>query len=226
MGFFDDNEEYQRELRERKARSAALLGKWITVLFWLQIASVVVGVLNGKLFEGVPMIQMIGSWANYGIVFANSIILIKLKTVEDWLGKAGICYLVSTILGILVVLLQLGGALAIPSMLAIAMMIVQMRGNYSECTGYEVVLRGLDDDLAGKWERQWKLEIICTVTVLVSSVVLLVGTLSGGGVLTVLAGFVTLVASIGAIVLGILRLVYLYRTATRFQNYVPDADVE
>lgn len=226
MGFFDEDEEYQKGLREKKAKNAVLLGKWITVLFWLQIASVVVGVLNGKLFEGVPMIQAIGSWANYGIVFANSIILVRLKTVEDWLGKAGICYLVSGVLEIVVVLLRLGGALAIPSTLAIAMMIVQMRGNYSECTGYEVVLRGLDDDLAGKWERQWKLEIICTVTVLVSSIVLLAGTLAGGGVLTVLAGFVTLVASIGAIVLGILRLVYLHRTATRFQNYVPDADVE
>lgn len=221
MGFFDNDETYQRELRERKVKNAALLGKWVTVLFWLQIAAVIVGVLDSDLFDGIPVIQLIGSLVSYGIMIANSVILIKLKTVEDWFGKAGVCYLVSGLSGLVIALLLLGDAVAISSALTIAMLIVQMRGNYSECTGYEVVLGGIDDDLAGKWAIQWKLEIISTVTVLVSAIVLLVGAYTGGGLLTVLAGLVTLVASIGAFVLGIMRLVYLYRTAELFRNYRP-----
>jgi len=221
MGFFDNDETYQRELRERKVKNAALLGKWVTVLFWLQIAAVIVGVLDSDLFDGIPVIQLIGSLVSYGIMIANSVILIKLKTVEDWFGKAGVCYLVSGLSGFVIALFILGGSPALASLLTIAMMIVQMRGNYSECTGYEVVLRGLDDDLAEKWALQWKLEIICAVTVLFSAIVLLVSAYAGGGILTVLVGFITLVASIGALVLGIMRLVYLYRTAELFRNYRP-----
>lgn len=222
MGFFDNDETYQRELRKRKAKNAALLGKWVTVLFWLQIASIIAGVLADEVFDGAPVIQTIGSLATYGILIANSVILIKLKAVEDWFGKAGICYLVSGLSGFVIAFLILRDSPALASTLTIAMLIVQMRGNYSECTGYEVVLRGADDDLAGKWARQWKLEIICTLTVLFSAIVLLVSAYAGGGVLTVLVGLITLVASIGALVLGIMRLVYLYRTGDIFRNYRPE----
>ena len=222
MGFFDEDEEYKKGLRERKAKNAALLGKWVTVLFWLQIASIIAGVLADEVFDGAPVIQTIGSLATYGILIANSVILIKLKAVEDWFGKAGICYLVSGLSGFVIALFILGDSLALASTLTIAMMIVQMRGNYSECTGYEIVLRGVDDDLSGKWARQWKLEIICTLTVLFSAIVLLVSAYAGGGVLAVLVGLVTLVASIGALVLGIMRLVYLYRTGDTFRNYRPE----
>lgn len=220
MGFFDD-EEYQKRLRESKMKNAALLGEWVTVLFWLQIVSVIVGLIDSDIFDGLPVLQLIGSLVNYGIMIANSVILIKLKVVEDWFGKAGICYLVSGLSGLVIALFILGGSPTLASLLTIAMMIVQMRGNYSECTGYEVVLQGVDNDLAEKWALQWKLEIICTVTILVSAVVLLVSALTGGGALAILAGFVTLITSIGAIVLGIMRLIYLYRTADVFRNYKP-----
>ena len=222
MGFFDEDEEYKKGLRERKAKNAVVLGKWVTVMFWLQIASLIAGVLADDVFDGLPAIQTVGSFATYGIMIANSIILIKLKAVEDWFGKAGVCYLVSGLSGFVIALFLLGDAIALSSLLAIAMMIVQMRGNYSECTGYEIVLRDVDDDLSGKWARQWKLEIACTLTVLVSAVVLLVSAIAGGGVLAILAGIVTLGASIGALVFGIMRLVYLYRTAETFRNYDPE----
>lgn len=225
MGFFDEDETYQKELRERKVKNAALLGKWVTVLFWLQIVAIVANLLSDDLFDGAPMIQLVGTLMSYGILIANSVILIKLKVVEDWFGKAGVCYLVSGLSGLVIALFLLGDAVALSSLLAIAMMIVQMRGNYSECTGYEVVLRGVDDDLSEKWARQWKLEIACTVTVLVSAIVLLVSAILGGGVLAIIIGLVTLAASIGAFVLGIMRLVYLYRTADCFRNYSPE-DVE
>ena len=222
MGFFDDDEKYQRELRERKVKSAKLLGKWVTVMFWLQVVSVVAGVFDSDVFERIPMIYWAGTILGYGIMIANSVILIKLKEVEDWFGKAGVCYLVSGLSGIVIALLLLGGATAIGSTLSIAMMIVEIRGNYDECTGYEVVLSGEDDDLSAKWARQWKLELICVVSIIVSMVVLFVGALTGGGILTILAGFVTLAVAIGAFVLGIMRMVYMYRTAELFRNYRPE----
>ena len=221
MGFFDEDEEYQKGLREQKVKNAALLGRWVTVLFWLQIASVVAGVLADEVFDGVSVIQTIGTLATYGILIANSVILIKLKSVEDWFGKAGVCYLVSGFSGFVIALAILGGSTAVTSLLTIAMMIVELRGNYSECTGYQVVLQGVDDDLSGKWARQWKLEMICTVVVLVSAIMLVVSALFGSVVITIILGIVTLGTAIGALVLGIMRLVYLYQTAKCFREYRP-----
>lgn len=222
MGFFDEDEEYQRKLVDRKVKNAALLGEWIRVMFWLQIVAVILGLFE-ELFEESSVLAILASLASYGISIANSVILIKLKEVEDWFKSAGICYLISGLSGFVIAVLLLGGATLIASLLTIAIMVVQVRGNYCECTGYEVVLQGLDNDLAEKWARQWKLELICTVTLIVSAIVMLVSAFGGGGFLTVLAGFVALIASVGALILGIMRLIYLYRTSEIFQNYKPEA---
>ena len=93
-------------------KNAELLDRWVMVLFWLQIVFAV----------------------------ANSVSLIKLKTVEDWFGKAGICYLGSGFSIIVIAFALLDGSLDLLLPFTIVVIIVQMRGCYNECTGYEVVL--------------------------------------------------------------------------------------
>lgn len=223
MGLFSDDEEMTKKIAEGKARNAKLLGKWVTVLFWLQIAAIVGEVLaSDTVREILPSVYWMGTLLGYGIMIANSVILIRLKAVEDWFGKAGVCYLVSGLSGIVAAVLLLGSAETIGSLLAIAMLIVQLRGNYDECTGYEVVLRGTDNGLAEKWALQWKLEIAFVLGTIIVPVMLGVGLIFGGRVLTVIAGIVTFLAAVGVLVLGILRLVYMYRTAEIFRSYQPE----
>ena len=226
MGLFDEDEEYKRDLARRRVKKAEMMGKWVMVLFWLQIVAIVGNVLSDDLFEAIPPVYFLGSLISFGIMVANSIILIRLKEVEDWFGKAGICYLVSGCSGIVIVLLALGGAEVLGTLLSFAMTIVGLRGNYDECTGYEVALQDVDKNLSEQWSTQWMLELICILSTLGVSLLTLIGAaFLSTGVLVVCA-ILLLAIAIASLVVGIRRLVYLHRTAVCFQNYVPDADVE
>lgn len=226
MGLFDEDEEYKRDLARRRVKKAEMMGKWVMVLFWLQIVAIVGNVLSDDLFEAIPPVYFLGSLISFGIMVANSIILIRLKEVEDWFGKAGICYLVSGCSGIVIVLLALGGAEVLGTLLSFVMTIVGLRGNYDECTGYEVALQDVDKNLSEQWSTQWMLELICILSTLGVSLLTLIGAaFLSTGVLIVCA-ILLLAIAIASLVVGIRRLVYLHRTAVCFQNYVPDADVE
>ena len=226
MGLFDEDEEYKRDLARRRVKKAEMMGKWVMVLFWLQIVAIVGNVLSDDLFEAIPPVYFLGSLISFGIMVANSIILIRLKEVEDWFGKAGICYLVSGCSGIVIVLLALEGAEVLGTLLSFAMTIVGLRGNYDECTGYEVALQDVDKNLSEQWSTQWMLELICILSTLGVSLLTLIGAaFLSTGVLIVCA-ILLLAIAIASLVVGIRRLVYLHRTAVCFQNYVPDADVE
>lgn len=226
MGLFENDEEYKKDLVRRKARKADMMGSWVMVLFRLQIVAIVGSVLSSDLFEKVPVIYYLGVLMNFGILIANSIILIRLKEVEDWFGKAGICYLVSGCSSFVILLLTLGGAAVLGGILTIAMAIVELVGNYDECTGYEVSLQDIDEDLSAQWSVQWKLELICILSTLGVTFLSLIGAaLLSMGIL-ILCIILMLVMVIANIAVGIRRLVYLHRTAVCFQNYVPDEIVE
>ncbi|MBR6535694.1 MAG: hypothetical protein IKT67_00675 [Lachnospiraceae bacterium] len=226
MGLFENDEEYKKDLERKKAKKADMMGSWVMVLFRLQIVAIVGSVMSSDLFEKVPLIYYLGTLMNFGILIANSVILIRLKEVEDWFGKAGICYLVSGCSGIVIVLLALGGAGVLGGILTIAMAIVELVGNYDECTGYEVSLQDIDEDLSVQWSAQWKLELICILSTLGLTILSLIGAaLLSMGVL-VLCIILMLIVGVASIVVGIRRLIYLHRTAVCFQNYVPDEVVE
>lgn len=226
MGLFEDDEAYKRDLARRRVKKAEMMGKWVKVLFWLQIVSIVGNVLSDDLFEAIPPVYFLGSLISFGIMIANSVVLIRLKEVEDWFGKAGICYLVSGCSGIVIAFLTLGGAGVLGGTLSLAMTIVALRGNYDECTGYEVALQDVDKNLSEQWSTQWMLELICILSTLGVSLLTLIGAvLLSTGVLIVCA-ILLLAIAIASLVVGIRRLVYLHCTAVCFQNYVPDADVE
>ena len=76
---------------------------------------------------------------------------------------------------------------------------------------HSAVLSGVDNELSQKWEVLWKWYIA-----------LLQGTfgcLFVALILPILGAIAALGCSVGSIVVGILKLVYLYRTAKEFREY-------
>ena len=72
---------------------------------------------------------------------------------------------------------------------------------------------GIDDELSEKWGALWRWEIGCY------------GALVGGTLLVAIAPVLGLIvmfaAATGLLVLGILKLIYVYRTAKIFREYDP-----
>ena len=215
MGYFSEKEENTRELKLIKIHNARLLGKWVKVLFWLQILAIVGNFLESDFLGGsLPVVYLLGKGIGLGVVIAQCVILIRLKEVEDWFHKAGTCFLISALSGVLLVFMLLMGIAVLSGILALVMVVVELRGRYDEYVGYEVVLKGVDDTLAGQWPIQWKWELRCVIVTMVAKFFI-----DFPGFFGILAVIVLLVAVVGAIILGIRRMVYMHRTAECFRGY-------
>jgi len=93
--------------------------------------------------------------------------------------------------------------------------VLELCATYQEFYAHAEVLEELDPELAGKWRLLWKWWIGlllglfgCIFLALISAIL---------GLLVLLAD------AIGLLVVGIVQLVYLYRTAKRFREYQPAA---
>ena len=208
----------RRRLEAEQARCAAIsrrapvLGKWLWLLFWLVIPSNVAGLMTQdavkELFPGLYTFGEILALAS-GIAYAS--ILVRLKSEDEGYRTAGICILIGYASSFLLNLLG-GSEMAILAILiALPGVAVSLYGNYREYMAHSTVLAGVDNDLSGKWETLWKWEI-GTFCLMIGGVILV-------ALLPLIGALATLAGAIGTIVIGILKLVYLYQTAKVFREY-------
>ena len=79
---------------------------------------------------------------------------------------------------------------------------------YNEFNAHADVLAGLDNELSDQWRKLWKWMLIATLALMVGVIFTVM----------VLGAWVFLAAIIALLVIGILKLVYLFRTAQTFQD--------
>ena len=139
------------------------------------------------------------------------VILLKLCSEEDRYRTAGICVLISGVSSAVAAAVNAisEGATWI-LIFTIPAAIVSMVGEYNEYMGHSAVLAGVDEDLSEKWLMLWKWNIGlflgmfgCILLVMISPV---------------LGALMLLGTAIGILVVSILKLVYLYRTAKIFRE--------
>lgn len=200
------------------AKRAPVLGKWLWLLFWLIIPSSVASLMTNENIAGaIPSVFVPGQVLSAICSFAYAFILIRLNSEEERYRTAGICDLIGGAVSVLIACIS-GGAEA-PTwtlLISIPAAIVSFVGEYNEFTAHSIVLTGLDNELSEKWSTLWKWCIGMYGAMLGSLLIIVIA--------PVLGLLVTLAAAIGLIVVGILRLVYLYRTAKIFREY--PAEVE
>ena len=204
--------EEERKRKERMANRAHVLGKWLWILFWLFVPALIASIMgNEKISETAPDIYLTGQILSVVCSIAYGLVLLKASSEEDRYRTAGICLLVSAAAGFLTVILSRGGT-ASPGLLLIALpaSIVSLVGEYQEYYGHSAVLGDVDRELSAKWLSLWKWNIGCMVGVI------------GGGILGQVAPglglFIVLCSSIGVIIVHVLKLRYLYRTAKLFRD--------
>lgn len=210
--------ERKQERRKWMNENAPVLGKWLWVLFWLVIPDVVANIMtNENVVALAPGLRVSGELLSLlcGLVYA--FILWQLREVEGRYHAAALGFLVSAIAGGAATAVTWGeGSLGL-GFLALALLVLAMAGNlygtYQEYNAHAAVLEGLDDGLAENWRRLWKWEIGfllglfgCILLMMISAVL---------GLLALIA------VLIGIVAVGILKLVYLWRMAKLFQEYIP-----
>ena len=214
----DDAPARRQQLADRKqAREnwlddhAPMLGKWLWVLFWLMIFSIVTNLLSAdQVVARLPALELPGAILSAVVSVAYGVILFKLSPVCGRYKTSGICHLVGAGLALAAELLANPDSTALGLLFLLPAMIISMYSTYQEYHAHAEVLDGFDDDLAEKWRKLWKWEI-GTLGVLFGSILVML-------IIPMLGLLVLLAAVIALLVLSILEYVYLYRMANRFRE--------
>lgn len=207
---------------EQQTQKAGKMEKWLWILFWMFIPAAigslmtedfVVNAVPGLLLPGV-VITMVSNLAYAAVLF-------KLKNVNDRYLTAAGWMAASALLSGLMGIKDAGWTEFDPGMLlTIPTAIAGLLGIYQECKAHSEAMLGIDEDLFVQWENYWKWRIglvaatfACILLIIISKILTLL---------------VLLAVAIGTIVLSILRLVYLYRSAAacRYHLYHYNAKKE
>ena len=191
----------------QKLESSAVLGKWLWLLFWLVVPSE----LGALLIRGEGVMHWIGLSLTTIAALAYGLILLKLDDEHYQYRSAGICTLITAAVSTVVAIAFLGEPPSWTLLITLPAAVVNISSMYLEFHAHSDVLESFDRELSEKWLKLWKYHVYAF------------GILFGAIFLLLLAPVLALIAVIGGavaiIVIYILRLVYLYRTAQVFRKY-------
>ena len=208
-----------RKIESEKMRKAAIakrapvLGKWLWIIFWLVIPSSIGSIMSHETTAKIlPGLVMPGQIINAICSVTYGAILLKLGSEEDRYRTAGICALIAGGVSAVVAIITVAAEEATWTLLfTLPAAVVAMVGEYNEYMAHSAVLSGVDNELSEKWELLWKWYIGLFLGMLGCILLMLIA--------PVLGAIVILGCAIGTVVVGILKLVYLYRTAKIFREY-------
>ena len=210
--------ETERVRKEELTRRAAVLGKWLWLLFWLVVPNALAGLMATEaLAQYAPGVYRVGQVLEVVCSLAWCLILMKLGSEDDRYRTAGICSLITTAGNLAMNLISgISDSVGWTLIFALPVVIVGFVGMYREFMAHADVLTGVDNDLSVKWEKLWKWYIGSLLALLGSAVLL--------AVIPVLGLLAVLAAAVAVIAVSILRLVYLYKTAKIFRDYCQKAE--
>ena len=203
--------EWEQQQKQVKMRRSVLLGKWTWYLFLLNIPSLIAVIMTDEnVVQWLPMLKTPGHLLELVISLVYGLILLKMSPAEPRFRTAAWCTLgILAVEGVFELLLK---AESLPLLLSLPLVAVSLVGRYHEFKGFANALYGVNNDLAQKWETIWKWYIGSYAVTLGSVILAFMGSI--WAVLALLA------VSIALVVIGILQIIYTYRTAKAFKYYI------
>ena len=212
--------ELQQNRSQEMIEKAPFLGKWLWILFWMFVPSAIASILSNENIAGfAPGIYLFGEVLAAISALAYGLVLLKLSSQERQYRTAGFCSVVSSVLSILVmVIVSVTETLILPLSVTIPLLVIALIGQYFEFNAHATTLYQyrVDYEPAEKWKILWKWNIGCMIALICSILVVLI--------LPILGLLALFVVAIATIVVGIMKLVYLYKTAMIFRGLALDCD--
>lgn len=198
--------EEQRK-KDANARKAPVLGKWLWLIFWLIIPSAIGSIMaHESTVKLLPELEMPGQIIEAICTLTYGAILLKVSTEEYRYQPAGICALAA---GAFSVVSVFAGDRT--SIFAVPVAVIAVVGEYHEYMAHSAVLADVDSELSWKWEELWKWYIGLELGMFGCFFVMLITPVFGA--------LAFLGCAIGTLVVSIVKLIYLYRTAVIFRAY-------
>lgn len=197
----------EAEKEARVHRDAPLLGKWLWIVYWMQYVCIA-GSLIQELGLWIPSVTWLGDLLHDGGQVAVGILLLQLTRVSGRFRTAGWCILLTGAATYIASWCYLV-SYALEGVLILAGFILSWIGEYQEIHAYAESLRDSAPAQADTWKTIWKWYLGITITLYVSTVLSVFLPNLGG----MIVGFATL----ASLVIGLLKLVTLYKTAYYFR---------
>ena len=204
----EEIEEENRKNAELYER-AQILSKWLGILFAVEIAELVLGLLTDVLGYAMTLTFDIGTVVSCVMSVIQAVVILKMAAAQADYRKAAVFMLITVPLQILPMIIGLDESSAVSMLFGIPSLAVSLAGMYYLYNAHSWVCADADMFLSERWVLMWKLNIWFLVLTFVSPLLLLFG----------LLGLIALLAVIvGAVVIGILELYYLWHTASLFKE--------
>lgn len=208
------NNEIKNEIRPAiSAPKAEEMGKWLGLLFWLVIPTVAGSAMSHQAVTAfLPFLYLPGRIISMAALCIYGYALLKLSSESRCYRMAAMCCLLSVAVDAAISLIPEGFTAApLIGLLSFPVVILAFYGEYAEYMGHSEVLQVLDEEMSLKWKRLWKWYMYSLAAVIASVPVTMVSAVLG---ITVL-----LAAMAGTLIVSVLKLMYLYRTAKIFREF-------
>lgn len=210
-----------KEAGQALRRQHKNVGKWLWIYFWMLIPTFIAAFLtNNSVVQVLPGLKFPGEILSILVSVAQCVLLFLLAKEEKNYGYAAWAMVPVVVISVPDVIYHAGyfktspsltRTLAIMSLLAAASTAVM---SYFECKANRNVLTDVDARLSEKWRKLWGQYRIAWILLFASGALVLIRITA----VKVLGGMVLVAANIGMIVVGIQRLIYLYKTAELFRE--------
>ena len=201
--------------RLNRETTASLVWR-LDALLWLVVPGTIAGFLSDEaLAAHWPDLASLGEILGILCSVVYGLLLLSLARVNGGYRAAGVCTLFVAVAGIIIQ--SLGGGdprnveRGIALILTLLAGVAALVGEYTECTSHAEVLEPVDMALSQRWRRLMKWYVGLFLGTFAGILVALFSQWLGLLVMTA--------ATVGSLVVAILKLVYLWRTARTFREY-------
>ena len=189
----------------------------LDALLWLVVPGTIAGLMSDEALSAHwPDLASLGEILGILCSVVYGLLLLSLAKVNGGYRAAGACTLFVVAAGVIVQVLGGSGdphnvERSIALILTFLSGVAALVGEYTECTSHAEVLEPVDIALSQRWRRLWKWYIGAYLALFAGIFVTLLSAWLGLLVMTA--------ATVGSLVVAILKLVYLWRTARTFREY-------
>lgn len=208
----EPNAEKTPRYSEAVVRRAPLMAKWLWVMFWANIVHIIINFI--KIESSVVYTTIQGTLANVcTLVICFS--LFQMRGEDRRYSLAALFSLIPIVFDIVFgVIIGYGDSTGMVIFVALVSVILSLLATYNEFHAYSCIVGGLDCDLGDRWQKLWVWQIIGIAGTFVS---LLLTALAAG-----LGAVLVIIVAIYVLVIQIIYLVTLYRSAKAYRAVVEE----
>ena len=208
MNYTEFNAEPNTEKTPRYSEAivgrAPLMAKWLWVMFWANIAHIIINFIKIESSVVYTTIQ--------NILIAVCVLLIclslfKMRGEDERYGRAALFQLIPLVINLIPTLVMdsYNTLVWLSVLVSLIAAVLTLLATYNEFHAHSCIVGGLDSELGDRWQKLWVWQIIGIAGTFVS---LLLTVLAAG-----LGAVLVLIVAIYVLVIQIIYLVTLYRSA-------------